>query len=93
MACLIAGSLGGGLLLRYFNYIKVYILVAAASNLLGYGLFFTVNETSSWGRQAGFLTFCGLAFGLSQQNSILGVQSVAKKENMAVATSLVSFSP
>lgn len=33
----------------------------------------------------------GLAFGLSQQNCILGVQTAASKEYMAVATSLNNF--
>lgn len=91
MACLIVGSVGSGFLLRKFPYIKFYIVVGASSNLLGYGLFYTVNEHSNWGQQAGFLTFCGLAFGLSQQNCILGVQYSASKEFMAVATSLNNF--
>ncbi|KAI8150253.1 major facilitator superfamily domain-containing protein [Fennellomyces sp. T-0311] len=91
MVCLIAGSVGSGILLQKIPYIKLYILIGAASNILGYGLFYTVDETANWGRQAGFLTFCGFAFGLSQQNCILGVQSVAKKEHMAVATSLNNF--
>ncbi|CDH58440.1 potential mfs-mdr transporter [Lichtheimia corymbifera JMRC:FSU:9682] len=90
MACLIAGSIASGLLLKFFPYVKLYILIGAASNLIGYGLFFTVDETANWGRQAGFLTFCGLAFGLSQQNCILGVQTAASKY-MAVATSLNNF--
>ncbi|CDS10285.1 hypothetical protein LRAMOSA02961 [Lichtheimia ramosa] len=91
MACLIAGSIASGLLLKFFPYVKLYILIGAASNLIGYGLFYTVDETANWGRQAGFLTFCGLAFGLSQQNCILGVQTAASKEYMAVATSLNNF--
>ncbi|KAI9494516.1 major facilitator superfamily domain-containing protein [Zychaea mexicana] len=91
MVCLIAGSIGSGILLPRFPYIKMYIMIGAASNILGYGLFYTVDETASWGRQAGFLCFCGFAFGLSQQNCILGVQSVAGKEFMAVATSLNNF--
>lgn len=57
MACLIAGSIASGLLLKFFPYIKLYILIGAASNLIGYGLFYTVDETANWGRQAGFLTF------------------------------------
>ncbi|KAI9259574.1 major facilitator superfamily domain-containing protein [Phascolomyces articulosus] len=91
MVCLIAGSVGSGILLSKFPYVKLYIIIGSASNILGYGLFYTVDETANWGRQAGFLTFCGFAFGLSQQNCILGVQSVAGKEFMAVATSLNNF--
>lgn len=91
MVCLIAGSLGSGFLLRAFPYVKFFIILGAASNLLGYGLFYTVNENSNWGRQAGFLTFCGFAFGLSQQNCILGVQTAAPREFMAVATGLNNY--
>ncbi|KAI9491400.1 major facilitator superfamily domain-containing protein [Zychaea mexicana] len=73
-----------------FN-MKYFLVVASASNLLGYGLFYTVNENSNWGQQAGYLVFCGLAFGLSQQNAILSVQKIAPKEYMAVATALLNF--
>lgn len=59
MACLIVASVGSGYLLSFFPYIKFYIVFGAAINLLGFGLFYTVNETSSWGQQAGYLTLCG----------------------------------
>ncbi|KAI7850899.1 major facilitator superfamily domain-containing protein [Circinella umbellata] len=91
MVCLIGGSIGSGILLSKFPHVKLYIVIGAASNLLGYGLFYTVDETADWGRQAGFLAFCGFAFGLSQQNCVLGVQAAAGKEFMAVATSLNNF--
>ncbi|CDH58211.1 family drug resistance transporter [Lichtheimia corymbifera JMRC:FSU:9682] len=91
MALLIVGSVGSGFLLPRFRRLKYYLMFGAASNLLGYGLFFTVNENSNWGQQACYLTFCGLAFGLSQQNAILAVQQVAPKEYIAIATTLVNF--
>ncbi|KAG2235407.1 major facilitator superfamily domain-containing protein [Thamnidium elegans] len=91
MVCLIGGSVGGGFLIRKFPSIKYYIMIGAASNLLGYGLFYTVSETSSWGQQAGYLSFCGLAFGLSQQNSILTVQAIVEHRDMAIATSCINF--
>lgn len=91
MVCLIGGSVGGGFLIRKFPRIKLYIMIGAASNLLGYGLFYTVNESSSWGQQAGYLSFCGLAFGLSQQNSILTVQALVERQDMAIATSCINF--
>ncbi|KAI8150254.1 major facilitator superfamily domain-containing protein [Fennellomyces sp. T-0311] len=91
IVCLIIGSAISGIFLPIFPYFKVYVVIGAASNLIGYGLFSTVNEGSNWGTQAGFLTFCGLASGLSQQNCILAVQSAVKKEYMAVATSLNNF--
>lgn len=43
------------------------------------------------GYERGAHTFLGLAFGLSQLNAIMGVQSVAGKKYMAIATSLVSM--
>ncbi|KAI9312493.1 major facilitator superfamily domain-containing protein [Dichotomocladium elegans] len=91
MGCLIFGSLSSASFMRLFPYIKFYILVGASSNIIGYGLFYTVNESSNWGTQAGFLTFCGLAYGLSQQNAMLAIQAAAGKEWMAVATTLSNF--
>lgn len=91
MVCLITGSVASGLLVRVFPYTKYYIVVAAASNVLCYGLFYTVNENSNWGQQAGYLTFGGLAFGLSNQNAILTVQSAVELKDIAVATSCVNF--
>ncbi|KAI9498527.1 major facilitator superfamily domain-containing protein [Zychaea mexicana] len=91
MVCLIVGSFASSFLMRRVPYPKIYIIMGACSNVLGYGLFQLVDEHSNWGKQAGFLTFCGLAAGLTQQNCILGVQATAKKEDMAVATSLSNF--
>lgn len=92
MACLIGGSIGCSLLLRKIPNTKYYLVVGGASNLLGYGLFYMVNEHSTWGQQAGYLAFCGFAFGLSQQNAILTVQQSVEKRDIAVATSIVNFS-
>ncbi|KAG1461393.1 hypothetical protein G6F56_005741 [Rhizopus delemar] len=91
MVCLIAGSVGSGILIQIFPYTKYYIIVAAVCNVLCYGLFYTVNENSNWGQQAGFLTFGGLAFGLSNQNVILTVQSSVELKDLAVATTCVNF--
>lgn len=91
MVCLIGGSVGTGMLIRKFPNTKIYMVLGGASNLLGYGLFYTVNESSTWGQQAGYLAFCGLSFGLSQQNAILTVQSCVELRDMAVATSLNNF--
>lgn len=60
MVCLIVASVGSSYVLKVFPYIKFYIVFGAAINLLGYGLFYTVNESSSYGQQVGFLTFCGM---------------------------------
>ncbi|KAI8391422.1 major facilitator superfamily domain-containing protein [Radiomyces spectabilis] len=91
MVLLITGSIGSSWFMILFPYVKLYIVIGAVSNLLGYGLFYTVNEYSSYSQQVGFLTFCGFAYGLSQTNVILGVQIQAGKKNMAVATSLNNF--
>ncbi|KAI9259529.1 major facilitator superfamily domain-containing protein [Phascolomyces articulosus] len=90
MILLVVGSVGSSFLIgQYVPYMKYFLLLAGASNLLGYGLFYTVNENSNYGQQSGYLVFCGLAFGLSQQNAILTVQKVAERKYMAVATTLV----
>ncbi|KAG2224561.1 hypothetical protein INT45_004406 [Circinella minor] len=91
MVCLILGSFISSFAMRRIPYPKLYIIIGSASNVLGYGLFQLLNENSNWGKQAGFLTFCGLAAGLSQQNCILGVQATARKEDMPIATSLTNF--
>ncbi|KAI9257387.1 major facilitator superfamily domain-containing protein [Phascolomyces articulosus] len=91
MGCLIAGSIVSGVFVKKFPYIKFYIVVGAASNVLGFGLFYTVNEYSNFGRQAGFLTFCGLAVGLALQSCVLSVQMVVAKQHLAVATVLNNF--
>lgn len=91
MVCLIAGSIGCGLLIRKVTNIKYYLVFGAASNLLGYGLFFTVNEHSTWGQQAGYLAFCGLAFSCCQQNAILSVQRSVEPQFIAIATSCANF--
>lgn len=46
------------------------------------------HENCIHATDAGFVT--GLGFGLSQQNTILAVQTVADKEYIAIATALVS---
>ncbi|ORY99030.1 major facilitator superfamily domain-containing protein [Syncephalastrum racemosum] len=111
MAFLIIGSLSSAELISRIPYVKLYILIGAGLNILGWGLYFTITENSSWAQQACYLVFCGkcvvydnsaeqlifdgmslgLAFGLSQQNVILGVQSATKKEYIAVATALVGL--
>ncbi|KAI8097178.1 major facilitator superfamily domain-containing protein [Halteromyces radiatus] len=91
MGCLIVASVGSSFVLTYFPYIKAYVVFGAAINVLGFGLFYTVNEHSNWGQQAGYMTFCGFCFGISQSNVILAVQLSSEKRDMAVATSLNNF--
>jgi hypothetical protein len=91
MVCLIIGSALSSSLIEKIPNVKYYMVIGAASNVLGFGLFYTVNEYSSWGQQACFFMFCGLAFGLTQQNSILMVQSIVDVKDMAIATSSTNF--
>ncbi|KAI9490679.1 major facilitator superfamily domain-containing protein [Zychaea mexicana] len=91
MACLIVASIGSGLVLPLFPYVKFYLMLASVCNIIGFGLFYTVNENSSWAQQSCYLMLCGFAFGLSQQNTIMGVQSAADKKYIAVATALTNF--
>ncbi|CAO3625631.1 unnamed protein product [Cunninghamella echinulata] len=91
MVCLIIASVGSSYALSVFPYIKFYIVFGAAINLLGYGLFFTVNESSTWGQQAGFLTFCGFCFGLSQSNVITCIQYLVDVKDIAIAIGLNNF--
>ncbi|KAI8889763.1 MFS general substrate transporter [Backusella circina FSU 941] len=91
MVCLILGSAISSSLIAKYPNVKYYMVIGAASNVLGFGLFYTVNEYSSWGQQACFFMFCGLAFGLTQQNAILIVQSIVDVKDIAIATSSNNF--
>lgn len=62
MAMLIIASVSSGYVMSWFPYIKFYIVLAAVLNIIGYGLFFTVNEHSTWAQQACYLMFCGKFF-------------------------------
>ncbi|KAI9031799.1 major facilitator superfamily domain-containing protein [Phycomyces nitens] len=91
MACLIFGAIGSTIALKFIPYTKIFIVIGAASAVLGYGLFLTVNEDSSWGAQAGFLGFCGFALGISQTNGLTNIQAVVAEEDIAVATAMFNF--
>ncbi|CDH51089.1 family drug resistance transporter [Lichtheimia corymbifera JMRC:FSU:9682] len=91
MAMLIVASLSSGYLLPIFPYIKAFIGLGAITNIIGYGLFYTVGLNSSWAQQSCYLMLCGFAFGLSQQNTIMGAQSAADKKYIAIATGLTNF--
>ncbi|KAI9279647.1 major facilitator superfamily domain-containing protein [Sporodiniella umbellata] len=91
MICLIASAGGSGILIRRFPYLNYYIAVGAASNVICFGLYHLITENSSWGQQAGFLTFGGFAFGLSAQNLILMAQSTVDHKDLAVATTCAQF--
>ncbi|KAG2222063.1 hypothetical protein INT45_007949, partial [Circinella minor] len=91
MGCLIVASVGSGFALPHFPYMKFYLMLASICNIIGFGLFRLVNENSSWAQQSCYFMLCGFAFGLSQQNTIMGVQTVADKKLIAVATSLTNF--
>ncbi|KAI9320221.1 major facilitator superfamily domain-containing protein [Dichotomocladium elegans] len=92
MCSLIISSVGSGYFLSLIPYVKLYIVIGSIFNIIGFGLFWTVNEQSNWGQQACYLMFCGFSFGLSQQNCLFGVQTAAPKKYIAVATGLNQFS-
>ncbi|KAI7887009.1 MFS general substrate transporter [Lichtheimia hyalospora FSU 10163] len=91
MSCLIVSSVSSGIMLNRFPYVKFYIVIGAICNIVGFGLFYTVNEYSNWAQQACYIMLCGFSFGLSQQNCLFGVQTCAPKKYIAVATSLNQF--
>ncbi|KAI9262338.1 major facilitator superfamily domain-containing protein [Phascolomyces articulosus] len=93
MACFMLGSIISGFLMkRLFPYPKIHIILGAMCNVLGYGLFQTVNEHANWGKQAGFLTFCGFASGLIQTSCTSGVQvTTTTNEDMTIAITLNNY--
>jgi hypothetical protein len=88
---MIGASIGSGFLIPIVKRVKPFIVAGAALNLLGYGLFYTLNIDSSYSKQTGYLSFAGLGFGFTMQNTIVAVQNATEKKYMAVATSLNSF--
>lgn len=88
---MIGASIGGGYLIPIVKRVKPFLVVGACFNLLGYGLFYTLNPNSSYSAQAGYLGFAGLGFGLTMQNTVVAVQNASEKKYMAVATSLNTF--
>lgn len=88
---MIGASIGSGFLIPIVKRVKPFIVAGAALNLLGYGLFYTLNVDSSYSKQTGYLSFAGLGFGFTMQNTIVAVQNSTEKKYMAVATSLNSF--
>ncbi|GAB5589437.1 hypothetical protein Unana1_04337 [Umbelopsis nana] len=91
MICMIGASIGGGYLIPVVKRVKPFLVLGACFNLLGYGLFYTLNPNSSYSAQAGYLGFAGLGFGLTMQNTVVAVQNASEKKYMAVATSLNTF--
>jgi hypothetical protein len=88
---MIAASIGGGFFIPIVKRVKPFLVAGACLNLLGYGLFYSLDPSSSYGKQTGFLTFAGLGFGFTMQNTIVAVQNATPKKYMAVATGLNSF--
>ncbi|KAJ2960511.1 hypothetical protein NQZ79_g4129 [Umbelopsis isabellina] len=91
MVCMIGASIGGGYLIPIVKRVKPFLILGACFNLLGYGLFYSLNPQSSYSAQAGFLGFAGLGFGFTMQNTVVAVQNATEKKFMAVATSLNTF--
>ncbi|KAI9318400.1 major facilitator superfamily domain-containing protein [Dichotomocladium elegans] len=96
MGGLIVGAAFGGAMVARFPYPKIFLLAGSSLSVLGYGLFQLVNMNSNWDHHARayshtYVLAAGLGFGLSQQNTILSVQSLASKGDIAIATALVSF--
>lgn len=88
---MIGASIGGGYLIPIVKRVKPFLILGACFNVLGYGLFYSLNPQSSYSAQAGFLGFAGLGFGFTMQNTVVAVQNATEKKFMAVATSLNTF--
>lgn len=60
MSCLIVSSVSSGIMLNRFPYVKFYIVIGSMCNIIGFGLFYTVNEYSNWAQQACYIMLCGM---------------------------------
>ncbi|CUA75228.1 hypothetical protein RSOLAG22IIIB_11584 [Rhizoctonia solani] len=55
------------------------------------GLFATLDESSSLGRQIGYSVFAGIGIGQTLQPSLIAVQAAVERKDMAVTTTTRSF--
>ncbi|KDQ12826.1 hypothetical protein BOTBODRAFT_34275 [Botryobasidium botryosum FD-172 SS1] len=57
-----------------------------------YGVLFTINEHTSWGKLIGLQIGVGIGVGCTLQNTILGVQATVRKDMIPQSSALVTFS-
>ncbi|KDQ05977.1 hypothetical protein BOTBODRAFT_168326 [Botryobasidium botryosum FD-172 SS1] len=57
-----------------------------------YGVLFTINEHTSWGKLIGLQIGIGIGVGCTLQNTILGVQATVRKDMIPQSSALVTFS-
>lgn len=89
---LVVFSILGGGLVTAVGYYTPFILVSAAITAVGAGMLSTLKPDSGIGEWLGYQILLSVGAGLGVQNVLLVAQVAVPKVDMAMATSLLSFS-
>ncbi|KZV79046.1 MFS general substrate transporter, partial [Exidia glandulosa HHB12029] len=91
LSVVITGGFIGFLISKFGRYWH-FIILGPIVGAVGFGLVFTLDENSSWGRIIGYQILMGISIGCNLQTPLLAVQADMAKEDIAQATSVVTFS-
>ncbi|KAF8672813.1 mfs drug transporter [Rhizoctonia solani] len=81
----------GGAMVSWKGRYRELLLSGWAMWSIALGLFATLDENSSLGRQVGFSIFAGVGIGQTLQPSLVAVQAAVERKDMAVTTTARSF--
>lgn len=79
-------STGSGLIVHWVGRYRESILVGWVIWAVGLGLFSTLDESSSLGKQIGYGILTGVGVGNTLQPSLIAVQAGVERRDMAVVT-------
>ncbi|CAE6422078.1 unnamed protein product [Rhizoctonia solani] len=80
-----------GALVSWKGRYREILLSGWAMWSIALGLFATLDESSSLGRQIGYSLFAGVGIGQTLQPSLIAVQAAVERKDMAVTTTTRSF--
>ncbi|RUS23616.1 major facilitator superfamily domain-containing protein [Jimgerdemannia flammicorona] len=86
MLTLVLASGISAIFLNKVGSTQPFIIVGCALEVIGFGLFYTLDVSSSLVSQLGYLLITGAGLGLTFQNNILAAQAAADRKDMAIAT-------
>ncbi|OZJ06479.1 hypothetical protein BZG36_00571 [Bifiguratus adelaidae] len=91
MLGLVVASIISSALLTVIGYYQPFIIFGSALIVVGFGLFYTLDESSSLGKQIGYILIVGLGLGNVLQMNTLVVQAISEARDIAVVTALCQF--
>ncbi|KDQ12822.1 hypothetical protein BOTBODRAFT_189074 [Botryobasidium botryosum FD-172 SS1] len=91
LALVFTSAIGGMLVSktgRFWHLLFFGPLVGAVC----YGVFFSINEYTSWGKLIGLQIGVGIGIGCTLQNTVVAVQATVRKDMIPQSSALVTFS-